>query len=317
MADAERLYVATDRLGVQRGTTEERHWDLATGLVHADASAPVLLCTPEMLLDLLDERLFVADPGVAREGGAPGGLYPGGGVRLAAELAWDATAAARFALDICEHAFVADRDVTLPRGRTLGEVIDEARTALADAGPHNASMFGALARLSRVRHLRRSRAVVESAALGLAREDEGEDRELSEDPAWATLAALGEAVLAALEALRLAVAPRLAGAIDAEEDRIEEEDRASGTEVVGTWRDPTSAWQTPWGAVSFGGERIPEHPPAARCAADAAERARQAIADRAGEAAAASERAWQVERLAGLLAAAPSHPRRVPSTGGR
>lgn len=292
-------YVLTDRLGVQRAPGGGVRWDLTKGAPADDAhSGGIELVTAELLLDRLDERIFLAEAEGPESPGDEPGVVVAARARLVGELAFDASHAAAFALDVCEHAFADEQDLALPRGRNLGAVLSEARAALASADATNAGMFASVARLGRVRHLQRTRAALESAALGVAREDERDDLDLVDDPAWATLAALGEAVLATLEALRHAVAPRLTGALDAEDERIADEHRRSGlglpTQIVDL--------PTPWGNLVIGGERMPENPAAQRCAADAADRAVQAVLDRDGPEAAAAERRWQRERLAARLA---------------
>ncbi len=290
----EQLYVATDRTGVQHAGAGDVVWDLAQGGTAPLHATRIELYDLDGLLDRLDERIFRAvAEGEVHPGPVPG-VHLASAAHLDGELSWSPSAAARFALDCCAHAFAAERDLALPRGRSLGDVLTEAGDALEHAEADNAGMFATVARLSRLRHLRRTREALESATLGVAREDERDALDLLDDPAWTTLAAVGEAVLATLEALRRALAPRFVRAWDAEEGRLAAERRAGAPLPTRIIELPT-----PWGNLAVGGERIPESPPAARCAAEAAERVRQAVADRDGGAEA--ERAWQRARLAATL----------------
>ena len=293
---SEALYVSTDRLGVQRqGAPAEQAWEppgpsAPGGASSAAPGGPALeLRLLPALLEVLDERVFLAEVLEAAPSSVPG-TVGARAARLVAEQAWDPGRAAGFALDCVEHAFSEEADLELPRGRTIGGVLAEARAALDRAGREEPGLFASLGRLAAASHLRRTRALLGSTAVALAREDDEDERDLLDDPAWTALAALGEAVLAALEALRLAVAPRY---VANEEEAAESGDHAPAkvTEVL-----------TPWGMVAVGAEHLPQHLPAARCAAEAAERCRQAVADRDGAPAGAEERDWQAERLGAVLA---------------
>lgn len=273
---SERRYVTTDHHGTQHSTGEPRRWNLEDGSSSPAATFEAALDAAD-LVEWLDERVFVAE------------IDGSGALRLGDELAFGPERAACFALDCLEHAFATERDLALPHGRTLGEVIEEARRALSATEP---GTFTALARFARLRHLRRTRDVLGDTAFSLAKQDEQEDLELADDPAWATLAALGEGVLAALEAVREVLGPRDAsrpgGAVSDEDAKLAERGE--------------SPWITPWGPLSIGIEHVPAHRPAAQCAREAAERARQAVADRLGEPAGVAEHAWQVAHLEQMLA---------------
>ena len=273
---SQRRYVTTDHHGTQHSTGEPRSWNLADGTASPKAAAGAAL-NAGALVEWLDERVFAVE------------VDASGALHLGDELGFGPERAASFALDCLEHAFATEHDLALPRGRTLGEVIDEARRALSATEPGS---FTALARFARLRHLRRTRDMLGATAFSLAKQDEREDLELADDPAWATLAALGEGVLAALEAVREVLGPRNAsrpeGAVsDDDAERVERGE---------------SPWITPWGPLSIGIEHVPAHRPAAQCAREAAERARQAVADRLGERAGLAEHAWQAARLEEILA---------------
>lgn len=302
--ESTRWYLATDRYGVQHLGLGEVRWRVSPpGSPFEEATAessdpPIELVAADGLLDRLDERIFSAEPapGSGPAPGSPGQDGPGegrpaalvvGSARLVAELAWGSERAAGFALDALEHAFADELDLDLPRGYTVGSVLSEARSALASAGGKGGA-FTALGRLARLRQLKRLRQLLGTTALGLAKEDEREDLDVLDDPAWATLAALGEGVLAALETLRSALAHRY---IKATEDREAPEARSPRVFDV----------QTPWGALALGAEHVPDHPPAARSAREALERARQAVGDRDGDEALRRERAWQADALERLL----------------
>ncbi|MDA8297870.1 MAG: hypothetical protein M0004_15045 [Actinomycetota bacterium] len=272
---SERRYVTTDHHGTQHSTGEPRRWNQEDGSASPEAT-PAAALDAVGLVEWLDERVFAAEIGAS------------GALRLGDQLPFGPERAASFALDCLEHAFGAERDLALPRGRTLGEVIDEARRALSATEP---GTFTALARFARLRHLRRTRDVLGATAFSLAKQDEREDLELADDPAWATLAALGEGVLAALEAVREVLGPRDASRPDG---AVSDED----AELAERGESP---WITPWGPLSIGIEHVPAHRPAAQCAREAAERARQAVADRLGEPAGVAEHAWQAARLEEVL----------------
>lgn len=298
---ADRLYLATDRAGIERTDTGARQWAVPTG--DADPPSGPQMPTPtvdpddpgnppapsvgavqglsaDRLLDHLDERIFLLEPAGSE------------GLVLVAETSWSPIVAARFALDCLDHAFDNQLDLELPRGTTLGAVLTEARDALEHAGREEQGAFAFVRRLARLRHLRRTRELVGTTTFGLAKEDERDDLDLLDDPAWATLAALGEGLLAASEALRLAVAPRYAHAT---------EDEGRGLSEADEPRFGMLDLQTPWGPLTVGAEKLPAHEPAARSAGEAAERARQAVTDRDGAEAGAVERTWQAVRLESLL----------------
>jgi hypothetical protein len=101
-------------------------------------------------------------------------------------------------------------------------------------------------------------------------------------------------VLAAVEALRHIALPRYAATRESVAEELDghEEQKSPRTGEVIT---------TPWGSIAVGAEHVASYEPAAVCARDAADRARQAVTDRDGAAAGATERRWQVERLETVL----------------
>ncbi|MCU1492164.1 MAG: hypothetical protein JWM85_3569, partial [Acidimicrobiaceae bacterium] len=194
---ADHKFVTTDHDGRERRPDGFVLWELPSPEGPAPrpsaaqtAGAVVELLNADALLDRLDERIFLAEPvGSAAEEQSASGVMAVSAARLVAETPWDPELAAAFALDCVEHAFADELDLELPKGRTLGAVVSEARAALERAGNEDEGVFAALARYAMVRRLRRTRELLGSTAAGLAREDEADQRDLLDDPAWATLAA--------------------------------------------------------------------------------------------------------------------------------
>jgi hypothetical protein len=107
-----------------------------------------------------------------------------------------------------------------------------------------------------------------------------------------------DAVLTAIEALRHHALHHLYLAI--EESREEREEHANPEHGRAT-RLPT-ALVTPFGNVEIGGPLVLNYEPAWVGAREAARHARLAVGERSGSEAEATERAWQAERLAQVLA---------------
>jgi hypothetical protein len=306
----DRLYVTTGLDGVEHTASGDIVWQLpdaagAGGVSPTVAEAPVLtLRNADALLEALGDRIFAAEPvdpdtvGDARTAQATGAKPGADGTlavraaRLAAEMDWDPERAARFALDCVEHAVGANANVPLPHGRTIGGVIDEARRFLDRADADRG--LARLARLAAARRLRRTQETLGDVAFKTALSDEESNIDTLDDPAWTTIAALQEAVLAAVEALRHIALPRYAATRESVAEELDghEEQKSPRTGEVIT---------TPWGSIAVGAEHVASYEPAAVCARDAADRARQAVTDRDGAAAGATERRWQVERLETVL----------------
>lgn len=298
----DRLYVSTGRDGRSRTFSGEVVWDIPTpgtgpGAPSKGNGSPLELRRLDGLLDQLGERIFVVE--ATGPSDAPGGIgtvvdgpvLAVGSARIVEETRWDDRMAARFALECAVHAVGGDGDVELPHGRTLESVLEGIRSELDRSGPSADGWLGRLATMAAVRRLRRAGADVNALALAAARDDEATGVELLDDPAWTTMAAIGEAVLASVEALRYLARP---GYVAGQEEIVEEK----------AWSEPSSPVQieeTPWGAVAPGVEHISTYVAAATCAEQAAERSRQAVADREGPEAGLAERAWQVELLERLL----------------
>lgn len=261
---------------------------------------PILeLRSADGLLDDLGERIFVAE--VAGEAAPEGDGAEAAPVlrvasaRLVATTPWGDAIAARFALECAAHALGDQGSVALPHGRTLEGVMADAREALERSTPPEGAL-GFLARAATVRRLVRHGAAVSDLAMLAAKEDGQAGIDLVEDPAWTRLAAISDAVLASVEALRYLARPEYVGR---REEAVERDaaERGAGAAVA----SDVQVEETPWGWVAIGADRVPTYVPAAACAEQAAERARQAVAEVAGPEAEQVERAWQAELLDALL----------------
>jgi hypothetical protein len=232
--------------------------------------------TLDRLLGELGERIYVA-----------GGTPP----EVLGETAWDAEAAARFALDCAEHVVAGTEDVAFPSGATIGQVIAAARGFLDDAAARGGPEAGLLQKISRLAQARRLRKMGDELATAvneIVQQDERADLDALDDPAFASVAAVRDAVLAAVEALRHLALPHLAAA--------EEAGYESSTQATPEVVTPVD---TPWGSFLVGGKWGAA--PAALTAREAAERARQAAAGDGGAPAEGAERSWQLDRLAEAL----------------
>ena len=318
----ETLYVATDIHGLQHLPGYDRRWVLprvAHGtstpgpeVVASSGEHDLVLFDAAGLLDELGERIFVAElgdtdaqvkmggdeegaaasPEGTREEGEEVHRCSGRRGRLLHEAAWDASRAARFALECASHVLGDAAAVSLPHGPTLAEVLAEARRFLDEAGAVDEQRLGFLARVSVARRLRRTKDRLGRLAGAVSDQDVLEGLDALDDPAWATVAALGDAVLAAIEALTLLALPRYV----AQREQAYDAGDSSGSAPV------PQVLTTPWGPVLVGGSSIAEHVPTYISARDAAERSRLVSLDRDGKEAEAAERSWQAELLEKVLA---------------
>ena len=235
-------FVATDADGLQHHDGHRRRWPLPVregavwqpgDVVEPDEhGAPVVLDAGQ-LLDQLGECVFVAEP--AGDAGA---------ARLVAGTSWSEKEAAAFALDCVEHILEivpGSADAELPDGGTLGAIIASARQYL-ETGTGDAHRLGFISRIAASRRLRRESTAIGDAAFTAATQAEGQGVDILSDPAWETLAAARDAVLAAVEAVRHVAFPFLA---DRETRRYEahEERRVAEVDQV----------DTPWGRFAVGG----------------------------------------------------------------
>jgi hypothetical protein len=281
-------FVPTDARGAQLYGGEVTEWPLPAqddgveatpgAFVEPGAGTKLELLDLDGLLDSLGERIFVAE-----QSGQPGpnGLAQ---ARLVAETSWSIHGAARFALECAEHVLADPHGTKLPSGASLADILGAAHRYLDGSGSDEGEL-GLLQRVSRLataRRLRQQSSEVADMAFDVTVEDEAQDLDALDDPAWSALASVRDAVLSAVEAIRHDALPWL---FDVENKRYGSEFDATGSEIVGT----------PWG--SYLGNRRTGVIPAWTAARDAAERARQALADANGDGAGATERAWQRARL--------------------
>ncbi|MGA3354030.1 MAG: hypothetical protein ABSD85_12725 [Acidimicrobiales bacterium] len=280
------LFVATDTDGLQHHDGYRRLWPLpvpeAEGWRPGEVAepdehgAPVTLEASE-LLEQLGERIFVAEPvGVS------------GAARLVAGTLWSELTAATFALDCVDHVLgivPGSAEAELPGGGTLGAIIASARQYISNGAGTDTQRLGIVSRIAAARRLRRESTAIGDAAFTAAAQAEGLGVDVWSDPAWETLAAARDAVLAAVEAVRHVALPFLAERETRKYEALEERKSADVGEL-----------DTPWGRFAVGGGG-PKYVPSWVSARDAAERARQAAADLGGPEAGDAEQSWQVERL--------------------
>ncbi len=295
----ENLYVPTNAEGVEMTATGEIAWALPRAsdtttspgdVVHAVSGGRLVLRRPAALLEALDERIFAAEAIEGADDRAE--RVAAQSARLTAETAWGVDGAARFALDCAAHSLGAAAATALPDGSTLGDVVAEARVILDHTNPDGAERLGMLTRFAALRRLRRLGSEVGDASLARMSHDLGDDLDALDDPAWTTLAACSEAVLAALEALRHLAMPRYART--REEPLDEHQAEAPST--------PRALIPTPWGPIALGAEHHSPYQPAWAAARDAAARARESAADTGGPGAATAERTYQAALLERILA---------------
>jgi hypothetical protein len=289
------LYVATNADGRQLRVANggaPYEWPLPdpeTGEPGGTLEADVLLLDAEGLLGHLDEKIWTAEPIGESAPAEPGSSVRAAAARLLVPTPWDGLAAAAFALDCAGHVLGDSAGTVLSGGKTVGEALADARQALdarevADGGP-----------LARVRdlallwRLRREGKSIGDAAFEEWAKDTSEDVEAMDDPAWTTVAAARDAVLAAVEAVQHAIFPHLS---EREANRYEKVERDSEVTAF-TVPAPFAAVTVHKGRSSW--------VPAWVAADDTAERARQAAAEAGGGQAERSELGWQAERLRSAL----------------
>ncbi|MGH9296780.1 MAG: hypothetical protein ACRDZP_02240, partial [Acidimicrobiales bacterium] len=317
----EKLFVPTDAAGTQRHDGVSTPWPLplpsgedsggsggkafAPGeVIRAGEGESLALFDLEELVGELGQRIFVAEvvaelardrpveavgmsvPAVARA------TAPVAAARLVSETAWSVKTAARFALDCVDHVLLDAASVRLPSGVSFADIVTAARSHLdeggSDGGPGEAlGLVQRFSRLALARRLRRESDEVADLAFTLTVEDEAADLDAFDDPAFGAAAALRDAVLAAVEAIRHDAMPRM---FEAESARYESEALpGAGGGIVGS----------PWGSFVSGSRRGAV--PAWVAARDAADRAREVVSDDEGSEAARAERAWQGDTLASHL----------------
>ena len=292
------LYVPTDAHGVEHAAGGPIGWGVLGNAMsrHSTPGHPVLLRAPSALLDVLDERIYRAEP--MGDAASPlDGVVSAAAARLTDLTRWDTESATGLALDCAAHALGEAGGLALPDGTTLTAVIDEARAALAGVIDDDGVHLGYLARLGALHRLRKNRSELGALATGLITDDLARHLDALDDPDYRALAPLVDAVLAAIEALRHHVVPRLVAAV---EDAREEHEEHRVLDRASVMRVPT-AEPTPWGTVEVGTGSLPFEP-AWTSAREAARHARATVEGRAGAAAADQERSWQAEQLEAILA---------------
>jgi hypothetical protein len=295
---SDQLYVSTDAHGVQRVDEGDVVWGLpspigAPGEV-TTGKAPLVLRDAQALLDDLGERIFLAEPVSDVATADEAGIVVTGTARLLAETAWGVERAAEFALDCAEHVLGDSADAVLPNGATLGAVVADARQVLERSSDAAEKHLGVLARLAAARRLRQRGELLGDLAIEALEDDLTTAMDALDDPAWATVATVRDAVLGAVEAVRHLALPRY---IEARERAYEEDSEGAD----GKRETPAGILMTPWGPITLGAEHQPGYAPAWVAARDTALRARDAVRAQGGDE--GTERSWQSQRLVELLQA--------------
>jgi hypothetical protein len=220
------LYVTTDADGVEHTANGDIVWRLpSTGTTTtAGADHPLVLRDSDALREVPDEAIFRAEPvGEATPSGD--GTVDATSARLVVKTGWETESATRFALLCAEHVLGNARDVPLPDGTPLGKVVSDAQRVLDGIEPRpgeDLGYLGYVARLSALRRLHRERGELSDLAWAAMVADVAKDVEALDDPAYATVVPVVDAVLAAIEALRHHVLPR---SELGREDRAEEREQ--------------------------------------------------------------------------------------------
>lgn len=293
------LYVAVDREGIEHNANGDVSWDLpgATGEGRPIAPGhPLELRQPAALLDVLDELIFEAAPedgtGACREG-----VLTVPSARLVRQTAWNTETATRFAIDCAAHVLGRSGEVPLPDGTTFEAVLTEARRNLDEASNVHSEHLGNLARLFALHRLRRQRQELADLAIAVIADDNAQDLDALDDPAYEALEPLIDAVLAAIAALRHHSLFRLL------EDEEEQSQTRAEHRLIERERPlpaPTAA-VTPWGPVEVGGFRAPAYEPSWAEAREAARHARTVASNEGGPTAERAEATWQAGQLATIL----------------
>ncbi len=261
-----------------------------------DLGHPLVLRQPRALLEVLDERIYLAVPPPGVEIGSDGtASVPA--ARLGAQTNWNAATATRFALDCADHLLGEVGEVSLPDGTSLLKVTDDARKMLDGTASGSMEHLGRLARLSALRRLHHKRTEITAVSFAELEEDERKDIDAFDDPAYATVITITDSVLAAIEALRHYVLPAFyINNEDARESRKQHgiEDRETPTPA------PTMI-TTPLGPVMLHAPHLLAYDPAWSGAREAARHARFAMKDRDGTDGETRELTWQAATLASLL----------------
>lgn len=294
------LYVSTDSEGIEHASSGPISWNVPpdSAVTKAGSGPSLVLRQPIALLEVLEEVIYKADPLVEVKLRIDGTVCVDS-AQLTKRMPWNSEMATRFALDCAEHALSDAPDMVLPDGTPLKQVITDARQMLDDVELDSDHRLGYFARLSALRRLRRNRDEIADLSLGQMLEDEIKDLDALDDPAYATIIPVTDAVLAAIEALRHHVLPRFYESVS---ERIEEHEEATNLEREHPSGVPVPAQTTPFGPIMFGGGvSVPRYEPAGISAREAARHARIAVRDRHGPKEEIDEQLWQATRLEDLL----------------
>jgi hypothetical protein len=293
----ENLYVATDSKGVDHSTVDQVAWSLPEGgrIQLTKSDYPLVLRQPKALLEVLDQRIYLADSPTPVTIGADGTASVST-ARLTLRTHWNAESATKFALDCADHLLSEVGDSLLPNGMSLVNVTADARQVLYGTATEPKEHLGRLASLSALRRLHRDRTKIAAASLDELDVAIGKDLEAFDDPAFATEQTVIDAVLAAIEALRHVALPALyMGFEDVGETRGDHAVEDSTKQIR------TPQWiETGFGAIELHGPKF-LYDPAWVNARETARHARNAMKDRSGSDGESRELNWQATTLAAIL----------------
>jgi len=292
------LYVPTDANGFEHTPGGVVAWISPDGgmVRTATSEQPVLLREAGALLDVLDECIYRAEA-LGESATSSDGVVSARAGRLRGLTPWDTEAAAAFALDCVVHVLGDSADATLPDGTTFAEVVAEARGALGGLSDAAGAHLGLLVRLGALHRLKKDRWELGAVATGLVSDDVVRHLDALEDPRYEAIAPIVDAVLAAIEALRHHVLPRLLVGL---EDSVEENEEHRVLDRQTVLHVPRLE-STAWGPVEVGGSPSLPFEPAWSSAREAARHARTCARSRGGAPAESDERAWQAARLSDIL----------------
>ena len=294
------LYVTTDATGVEHTPEGPVTWLLPTQgpAGTTDAGRPLTLRTASALLDVLEHRVFRAEP-VGDAAPGDGGTVTVPAATLVAPTPWNTTSATHFALDCAEHLLAGAGELSLPDGTPLTSLLADARALLEGTSADSAEHLGYLARVRALRRLRRARADLADLSFQLVDDAQKRDIDAYDDVAYATVLPVTDSLLAAIEALRHHVLPHRYEQVEGALHEGEEDsnlDRADAMPVP-------HAVPVPFGPMEADADATLAYEPAWTAARDAARHARLAAHNRDGDAGEAAELAWQADTLATLLGA--------------
>ena len=204
----ESLYVATDANGIEHSAAGKVAWKLPVGGISklTDLGHPLVLRRPIALLEVLDERIYIAESPTSVKVGTDGTVSVPT-AQLSAETRWNSAAATKFALDCADHLLGEVGDVSLPDGTSLAKVTADARQMLDGTASESMEHLGRLARISALRRLRHERTEITAVSFDELDDAARKDVDAFDDAAYATIITITDSVLAAIEALRHYVLP--------------------------------------------------------------------------------------------------------------